>query len=185
MSAIWSFFQDLIQTHLSQPEWLFVIIILSTFVLEDPTTLAVGYLLSQSQVTWLFALSSLVIGIFLGDFGLYLLGMGFKKGFFKNRKWKKKPTAFDLIVARFIPGLRALTFSAAGFFEVSALKFSVVGITSSIIWSALLLWASSWMIAQISFLPFWVWIIVGLTLIVLGHYIRSRVADKQTRPEEM
>jgi len=168
-----------------QPHLLFLAIILATIILEDPATIATGFLLSQGVIGWYFAISALFIGIFVGDVGLYFLGRGVKVGFFKSRHWSIRPTALDLMIARFVPGLRTITFSAAGFFEVRLAVFVAVALPSIFLWSAFLLTSSNYVIQKFAFLPGWAWPIVGVAIILFCHYtqkkIKQFVEDKRAK----
>src|SRR5581483_3569336 len=64
----------LLAAGLAHPLLLPGIIILSTFVLEDATTILVGVWAATGAVQPEVALASLYVGIVLGDFGLYGLG---------------------------------------------------------------------------------------------------------------
>ncbi|MBY0517324.1 MAG: hypothetical protein K2P81_10470 [Bacteriovoracaceae bacterium] len=155
------------------PALLFFAIIFATFILEDPATIATGVLLGKGLISWPFSMAALTIGIYLGDLGLYLIGFGIQKGFFKKKEWKLKPSTFDIVIARFIPGLRTLTFSAAGFFKYPLRKFIVIIFPSSLIWSVLLLLGTNQLVRLFSDLPVWVWTILGIALMGLGHVVKS------------
>ena len=51
-----------------------VLIIIATFLLEDPTCVAVGLLVRSGLVEPVLGIVSAMVGIFLGDLGLYALG---------------------------------------------------------------------------------------------------------------
>lgn len=169
-------FQQLFSALLEQPALLFVAVIIATFVLEDPATIAVGVLLGKGLVTWPFALSALGTGIFLGDLGLYGLGFAVRTGLFKRRTWAYCPTKFDLMLARFVPGLRTLTFGAAGFFRFPLRSFLLITFPSTVVWTWLLLAGTGALTRTLSFLPWWCWAILGFCLMGLGHWVKAKFA---------
>lgn len=105
------------------------IIILGTFILEDPTSIAVGLFIKAGQIDLFLGVFAVLIGIFLGDLGLYMIG--FVVG---RRALRWKPVArfvptrqvdalgdwFDkkgwkaVLASRFIPGTRLPLYVAAG-----------------------------------------------------------------------
>ena len=180
-------FQNIFLGLLQQPVLLFVAIIVATFILEDPATIAVGVLLAKGLVSWPFALVALGVGIFLGDVGLYGLGRGVRAGFFRQRTWSYQPTKFDLVLARFVPGLRTLTFGAAGFFRFPIGHFLLITFPSTIVWTGLLLAGTDHLVREFSFVPWWGWALVGLGLMGLGHRVKakftpSRGGDRPSTP---
>jgi membrane protein DedA with SNARE-associated domain len=180
-------FQNIFLGLLEQPVLLFVAIIVATFILEDPATIAVGVLLAKGLVSWPFALVALGAGIFLGDVGLYGLGRGVRAGLFRKRTWTYLPTKFDLVLARFVPGLRTLTFGAAGFFHFPIGTFLLITFPSTIVWTGILLAGTDHLVREFSFVPWWGWAVVGLGLMALGHWVKakftpSRGGDRPSTP---
>jgi membrane protein DedA with SNARE-associated domain len=180
-------FQHIFLGLLQQPVLLFVAILVATFILEDPATIATGVLLAKGLVSWPFALTALAVGIFLGDVGLYGLGRGVRAGFFRQRSWSYRPTKFDLVLARFVPGLRTLTFGAAGFFRFPLGHFLLITFPSTIVWTGLLLAGTDQLVREFRFVPWWGWAILGLALMALGHWVKakftpSRGGDRPSTP---
>lgn len=167
-------FHNIFAGLLQQPVLLFVAIIVATFILEDPATIAVGVLLAKGLVSWPFALVALGAGIFLGDVGLYGLGRGVRAGFFRQRSWKYQPNKFDLVLARFVPGLRTLTFGAAGFFHFPLGSFLLITFPSTIVWTGILLAGTDHLVREFSFVPWWGWAFVGLSMMGLGHWVKAK-----------
>ena len=54
--------------------WKIVLIILATFILEDPTSIAVGLLIRVGSIPLVPGVLATMAGIFIGDVGLYLIG---------------------------------------------------------------------------------------------------------------
>ena len=62
-------------TSLTQDPWLLsFLIMLATFILEDAATTAASLLSVNGMLSTHMALTALIIGIILGDIGLYFLG---------------------------------------------------------------------------------------------------------------
>ena len=58
----------------SSTPWKMLLIILATFVLEDPTSIAVGLLIRAGSIAPVPGVVATMLGIFIGDVGLYLIG---------------------------------------------------------------------------------------------------------------
>lgn len=142
-------------------------IIASTFILEDPTTLAVGALIASHQMSFSVGFTSLVLGIFLGDLGLYAVGHLFKRGVFKTKKTYVRPSTIQIILARFIPGMRTLTFLASGFEGFPLKKFLLLIFPSSVIWTLLLLFFTDQVFKLLKFFPVWGNWIIGLSILLI------------------
>lgn len=148
--------------------WLYpVIIILATFILEDPTTIAVGILISSEKLPYEVGLVSLIAGVFLGDLGLYGLGLAVKKGFWKSGKSFIEPGTFSIGIARFVPGMRTVTFLSAGFTIFPLTKFLAIIFPSAIIWTVLILkFTKEIMGVFADSSPWFIWI--GGTVLLVG-----------------
>lgn len=155
--------------------WLYpVIIILATFILEDPTTIAVGILISSEKLSYELGLSSLIAGVFLGDLGLYGLGLLIKKGIWKSKRSYIEPGTFSIGLARFVPGMRTVTFLSAGFSVFPVTKFLAIIFPSAIIWTVLILqFTKEIMSAFDSAPPLAIWI-GGTSLLIGIQYIEKR-----------
>ena len=105
------------------------VIILGTFILEDPTSIAVGLFIKAGQIDLFLGTFAVLIGIFLGDLGLYAIGFVVGRralrwrpiarwvptrqvdalgGWFDKKGWKA------VLASRFIPGSRLPLYIAAG-----------------------------------------------------------------------
>ncbi|XAL99561.1 alpha/beta fold hydrolase [Phycisphaeraceae bacterium D3-23] len=105
------------------------VIILGTFILEDPTSIAVGLFIKAGQIDLFLGVFAVLVGIFLGDLGLYMIGFVLGR---RALRWKPVarfvPTRqvdalgawFDkkgwkaVLASRFIPGSRLPLYVAAG-----------------------------------------------------------------------
>ena len=123
---------------------------LCTFVLEDPTTVGSGLLVAEGKMDYLAAFTGLSSGIAVGDFGLYLLGrLAHKrveswglidaKQLEKAGAWFNRNIISTVLAARFIPGMRLPTYVAAGALKVSSIRFLLVAVIASVVWTLALL----------------------------------------------
>ncbi len=142
---IQNYFSGLLETWPTiAPLFQFFIIAFCAFIIEDPTTLFVGVLISLHKISFELGFAALSLGIYIGDITLYFIGVGIKKGFIKRHiKIKERKLPFSLLfMSRFIPGLRLVTYISAGFLQTSFKKFVLIITPSVFAWTLFLLWAS-------------------------------------------
>lgn len=120
-----------------------------TFLLEDAATSSAAVLAAEGQIEWEVALGVLALGIILGDFALYGLGkllnkskrvQSFFSGKFlsKLRGFVTNRVVFSILIARFIPGARFLTYTAMGALNVSFKIYALTVIFAVGIWTGIL-----------------------------------------------
>ncbi len=143
-------------------------IIGATFILEDPTTIAVGSMINMGKIGFNEGFIALFIGIFLGDLGLYGVG----RLFARKRKFFV-PVTSQVVLARFLPGARTLTFLSCGHSRYPLLKFTMLIIPSIFVWTLLLLKATEEMLALYHFLPLWANIILGITILFVVFHLKT------------
>ena len=105
------------------------VIMLGTFILEDPTSIAVGLFIKAGQIDPFLGGFAILAGIFIGDLGLYLIGFvvgrralawGPVAAWVPTRQVEKLGNWFDekgwkaVLASRFIPGSRMPLYIAAG-----------------------------------------------------------------------
>ncbi|MBX2850316.1 MAG: alpha/beta fold hydrolase [Phycisphaeraceae bacterium] len=105
------------------------VIMLGTFILEDPTSIAVGLFIKAGQIDPFVGGFAVLLGIFLGDFGLYMIGFLAGRSALRwrpiaawvpTRHVEKLGAWFDakgwkaVLASRFIPGSRLPLYIAAG-----------------------------------------------------------------------
>lgn len=126
---------------------------LATFVLEDPTTVGCGLLVAEEKMAFMTALTGVWLGIAIGDVGLYGIGRfgGTQlegRGYLRSERvrhaslWLEKNLVLAVVVSRFVPGMRLPTYLAAGLLRAPLVRFTVVAVLASLIWTLLLLWAT-------------------------------------------
>ena len=115
---------------------------LSTFVLEDPTTITCGLLVAEGHMSFLTAMIGLTLGITLGDSSLYTIGRvvgpaTIAWGWFSEerleraKRWFDRNLVFAVLASRFLPGTRMPTFIGAGIFHASAWRFMATALFAS------------------------------------------------------
>lgn len=174
---------------------LMLVILVCTFVAEDPTCLASGLLVAQGLIGFLPAMLACLIGIFIGDSVLYMLGRFLGRPVLRKAPFKwiiseqevdrmsdwfdKNPKGFALIVSsRFIPGSRVPTFVAAGIMKLNMGKLIALFFIAAAVWTPpLILLAEKVGAGVIDKFKEWhhnaAWIVLGaiLALWLLTHYV--------------
>lgn len=174
---------------------LMLVILVCTFVAEDPTCLASGLLVAQGLIEFVPATLACLIGIFIGDSALYLIGRFLGRPVLRKPPFKwiiseqevdrmsdwfdKNPKGFALIVSsRFIPGSRVPTFVAAGIMRLNMVKLIILFFIAAAVWTPpLILLAEKVGAGVIDKFKEWhhnaAWIVIGaiVGLWLLTHYI--------------
>jgi membrane protein DedA with SNARE-associated domain len=135
--------------------WLIcVVLALTTLLLEDVAIAAGAALAAQGSLSWTLAFAAVAGGIAAGDVGLYALGLAARRVRWLQRRihpersaWAREQLVQRLpsavLLARVIPGLRLLTYTACGWLRVPLLPFTVwVGVAVAL-WTAGLFWLSA------------------------------------------
>lgn len=167
-----------LEDFLEHPFLFPLVVILSTFISEDPTTIGVGALIGTGKITFARGFVPLMIGIILGDLGLYGVGRLIAKGWKKSANIPLNPGLMTLLIARFVPGMRSMTFTAAGVKKFSFRAYALLLIPASVIWTLVLLLATKEIMAVLDYFPRWVSITFGLSLFVFFHFLDKRLKKK-------
>ena len=134
---------------------LILIIILCTFVAEDPTCLAAGLLAAEGIIGFWWAALACTVGIFIGDMVLYALGRWLGRGALRRAplKWIVKEHEIDrmagwfgsprgmlvIVSSRFIPASRVPTFVTAGILRLGLPRLSLLLFTAALVWTPVLM----------------------------------------------
>lgn len=127
----------------------FVAIILATFILEDVAIVGTGLLAGTDMVDPVSGGLALLIGIILGDLGLFALGRGAAKlpglrryvdtSAAQKLKGVGTRNSFSLIfTTRFVPGMRLPTYTGLGYVGASFWRFFYAVILAVTTWTVLL-----------------------------------------------
>jgi membrane protein DedA with SNARE-associated domain len=147
---------DALLEHIAEyPEWLKVLVlIVSTFVSEDLTTITAGILISEGTLSPLTAFIGCFLGILIGDGLLYLLGLTLGRRALKlpilrkilpeskvnkGEIWFRDHGLMVVLISRFVPGTRLPIYFAAGLLGSKAKFFLLAAALAVLIWTPLLL----------------------------------------------
>lgn len=135
---------------------LLLIIVVCTFVAEDPTCLASGLMVAVGIIDFWSAAGACTVGIFIGDVVLYSLGRVFGrkaitrapfKWIIKESKvnqwagWFSTPQGLLVVVSsRFIPASRVPTFVTAGIMKLNIVRLGGLLLLAALIWTPPLMW---------------------------------------------
>ncbi|MFK8028636.1 MAG: VTT domain-containing protein [Gammaproteobacteria bacterium] len=122
----------------------------STFISEDATCIGAGLLVASGQLPFWPAAIACLIGIFVGDALLFLLGrvLGTQAieraplkwvisntGIETAKAWFARRGAIAIVTSRFVPGTRLPTYVAAGALGASFARFSGWFLLAAVIWT--------------------------------------------------
>ena len=145
-----AWFSEALQRLAGEPILQGLLAALATFVLEDPTTVGSGLLVASGKMAFATALVGVSAGIAIGDLGLYGVGRALgpravdrgwvgRARFERARSWFGRNLVLAVLASRFLPGMRLPTYLAAGVQRAPFVRFLVVAIGASIVWTYLLL----------------------------------------------
>jgi membrane protein DedA with SNARE-associated domain len=130
-----------------------ILLVLATLVSEDLTCIGAGLMVARGIIGHVPAILACLIGIFLGDILIYLLGRWLGRSAIRKRpfKWFIDEQDLDrsyqwfelkgpviIIASRFVPGSRFPTYFTAGAIGASFFMFIIYFGISSIIWTPIL-----------------------------------------------
>jgi len=124
-------------------------IVLGTFILEDAATVLAAMQVDSGGLSAGLALSSLYLGVVLGDLGLYGLGRLSSMVPWVRRllpapnaaamqAWLEARVFQVVLVSRFLPGLRLPTYLTCGFLRASPAQFALAAVIATLCWTSLL-----------------------------------------------
>ena len=136
--------------------WLIAIVLaLTTLLLEDLAIAAGVALATQGAIGWPLSMLAVGGGIALGDIGLYGLGLAATRVPALRRRWIDRPAGAAaharvqwlrgqldqrlpsaVLLARVVPGLRLLTYTACGFLRVPLAPFMAWVLLAVALWTA-------------------------------------------------
>lgn len=180
---------EFLQVLSGMPMLLAVLIVLSTFILEDAATIAAALLAAEGFIDPVLGLSALYTGIVVGDLLLYGIGryaaghprtvrfVG-QRRIKRGRTWLHHRLAPALIGARFLPGMRLPTYIASGFLKVSFFRFAMIAIAATAAWTGIFYFLifryGSYVI---DFFGQWAWVI-GVVLLLNVIFLPRRLEKR-------
>ena len=135
--------------YIDHPAWPVLVVVISTFMLEDLAIIGAALLAASEKMAPGVAFSAVCLGMFIGDTALYLLGRAaliwpklrrkirhpiIQKQVqpLRDSPWKQ------LMLIRCMPGLRTFGYIACGLARVPATPFCFANLASIIAWAAAL-----------------------------------------------
>ncbi len=130
----------------TQPAWIFLAIILSSYLLEDVAIISAAVMAADQMISVQLAVYAILIGIISGDIGLYLLGYLLKKHsvfqqwLVKKNRQQHYATLFghnlikNILLIRFVPGLRFVCYTSCGLFRAHFGQFIIAVTVAGVIW---------------------------------------------------
>lgn len=137
-----------------------LIIIFSTLISEDLTCIGAGLLAARGLIGFWPATFACLIGIFVGDMGLYIAGRvlgrpAIRRAPFKwlisekdlenSAKWFSAKGPAIIIATRFLPGSRMPTYFSAGVIGAGFWMFSFYFLLAAIVWTPMLVGISKFL----------------------------------------
>lgn len=131
---------------MASPAVIALVLALTTLLLEDLAIAAGVALATQGLISWELSLLAVGGGIALGDLGLYALGLGATRLAWLRRRyvgersdWARRQIERRLgsavLLARVIPGLRLVTYTACGFVRVPLAPFCAWVALAVVLWT--------------------------------------------------
>ena len=131
---------------MAEPWVIAVVLALTTLLLEDLAIAAGVALATQGVISWGLSLAAVGGGIAAGDLGLYAMGLAATRVPWLRRRYvgerslwareqlqRRLPSA--VLIARVIPGLRLVTYTASGFLRVPLLPFAAWVLLAVTLWT--------------------------------------------------
>ncbi|MFD2532195.1 DedA family protein [Gracilimonas halophila] len=167
-----------------------LLIALSTFLSEDLAAIGAGLMAANAMIPFWPAAFAVIIGIFIGDFSLYLAGRWVGKPILKlppfkwmikeetldaSVKWFKSRGPYILFASRFIPGSRMPVYISAGILDTGFWTFMFYFGGTVLLWTPIFVWIS--MLTGHELLAFYekydqyvIWVIFAALLVFNGLY---------------
>ena len=140
---------------IGEPWFMVVALVLTTFLVEDVAIAAGVALSTQGALSWGATFTAVAFGIAFGDVLLYGLGLLARRVSWLEKRYIKSNTSVGLterlhnnllsavLLARVIPGLRLLTYTACGFTRASIIPFTLLVCFAVVMWTGTLYWLSA------------------------------------------
>ena len=181
---------DSLLSYSDSPYWLVLIVIISTFMLEDLAIIGAALLAASGKMMPELAFAATCVGMLIGDTALYLLGrLAHRWPWLAHhcrhplierqvRPLQQAPW-HQLALIRCMPGLRTFGYIACGVARVPGWTFTVANVVSILIWAAGLFGVAFWLgQAYAEQLQAWLWWLlpVAVVLFFLGQKrLRARL----------
>ena len=141
---------EFVNQFIQSPVILFLLIIVSAWILEDAAVIAGALIAVDGYLNICGASIAVILGITSGDLALYFLGYGANRWrklrawvlmkprirFFRHRF--KAKTFSNILIIRFVPGLRTVGFTLCGLWRIPFWRFFFAMLLASFIWVLLI-----------------------------------------------
>ncbi|HBK7258731.1 TPA: VTT domain-containing protein [Vibrio cholerae] len=171
-----------ISVHSDSPIWLFIGIVLLSYLLEDVAIVTAAGLASQHLTSLPLALMAVFVGIATGDVALYYLGRYCR--YFRTVRYRLLTNPYfrlvrrrllqrpfiNLFVIRFIPGLRTVGFTLSGYVAMPLQLFLTAVLVATALWTVLVFFTIYQLGSQVWFQASeyrWWWLFL-LVVLLLG-----------------
>lgn len=168
---------------------LFFAVIAFAWLWEDGALISGALLAVDGKLSVPVAVLAIFLGICSGDLALYIVGRlahrsrKIRAWIFLNPKSRKlgrqfrKSTMANIMIIRFIPGLRTIGFTLCGVWRINSVKFFTAMSVAGVVWIAAIfsviygLGSSAWLEDSI-----WKWspILVAILMLFLNNYLARR-----------
>lgn len=171
---------EFLQNYTSSPVLLFCALIIIAWIWEDATVICGALLAADGYLHIPLAVLASFVGICSGDLALFYLGrLGTRirrvrawillnpKSRALRRRFRAR-TFSNILIIRFVPGLRTLGFTLCGLWHISLKRFLLAMTLAGVIWISIVftliyqLGSSSWLAGS----P-WKWGLMGAALLLL------------------
>ncbi len=181
---------DSLEQLAQNPWWVFFGVLTFAWLWEDGALISGALLAADGAIHPVWGALAVLLGICSGDAGLYYMGVLarrvralrarlYKKKNFRQMRYKFSEKTFsNILLIRFIPGLRTIGFSFCGFVGVGFIRFMIAMTLAGVVWVSLLymliyfLGSSDWFVDS-----YWKWSFALVAVALLFINNRPRTAS--------
>lgn len=189
--------QDILY-YSTHPLFLVGAIIVIAWIWEDASLVSGALLAADQKLNVPLAVTAIFVGICSGDLALYYLGR-LAHRWRRLRGWMltnpssrslsrrfRRSTMTNILLIRFVPGLRTLGFTMCGLWRISLYRFIFAMIMAGVIWIATIftlvyqLGSSEWLENS-----HWKWSLMGIALVLLlfnNFWVHRRARHQRKSP---
>ena len=191
---------DGLLTYFNHPAWPVLVVVISTFMLEDLAIIGAALLAASERMAPGLAFFAVCLGMFIGDTALYLFGRAALEWPKLRRKLRhpiirkqvqplRKSPWHQLMLIRCMPGLRTFGYIACGLARVPVVPFCLANLASIIVWAAGLFITTFYLGKQFGEqLQEYMWFLlpVAIILFVLGQKrLRRKMEAEQSTMQDV
>jgi len=140
-----------LEPYAASPWLLAILLLLATFVLEDVATSAAALLAANGDISVVLAFGAVLLGIVLGDLGLFAAGrlaqrlawvqrLLTRKGVLATGALVSRNYVGSILFARFMPGMRLPAYTGMGALKLGFKTFATTVVLAVGAWTSLLFW---------------------------------------------